>query len=81
MGTPHSGAAIAKWAELYAKSIGLFKQTTSKMLEVLTIESEVLERIQTDFHTLIRELNHAGNPIQLICFYEEKGLPGVGTVR
>lgn len=81
MGTPHSGAALAKWAELLAKSLGLLKQTTKKIVEVLTVESEVLGRIQTDFHTMIRDLSQKGDSISITCFYEEIALPGIGKVR
>lgn len=80
LGTPHSGAGLARWAELLAKSLGLLKQTNKKILEVLTLESEVLGRIQTDFHTMIRDLSQKSEPISITCFYECKPLPGVGMV-
>ena len=80
MGTPHSGAALAKWAEVIAKSLGLFKHTSRKIVEVLNVESEVLGRIQTDFHTMLRDLAQKGHQIHITCFYEELPLPGIGTV-
>jgi len=81
LGTPHSGSALARWAELLAKSIGLIKQTNSQILQVLQTDSEVLARIQTEFHTMIRARANRGDPpIAIICFFEELPLPGIGEV-
>lgn len=82
LGTPHSGAGLARWAEMMAKSIGFIKQTNSQIIEVLRSESEVLERIQTDFHTMLRgRAKNDDGPIEITCFFEELPLPGVGIVR
>ena len=81
LGTPHHGSSLARWAEMLARSIGLFKQTNSEILQVLKTDSEVLAHIQDSFHTMIR--SRAGAtlpPIDITCFYEELPLPGVGTV-
>lgn len=81
LGTPHSGSAFATWAKLLAKSIGLIKETNTEILDVLKTESEVLARIQTDFHTMLRaHVNGVDEPIAIICFYEELPLPGIGEV-
>ena len=81
LGTPHGGAALARWAEYLAKSIGFLKQTNTKILKVLTSESEVLARIQADFHTMIRKRSNDGKQvIDITCFYEELDLPGIGVV-
>lgn len=81
LGTPHSGSGFARWAELLAISIGFIKQTNAKILEVLKSDSEVLARIQTEFHTMIRDRTNKGQqPISITCFYEELPLPGVGEV-
>ena len=64
-----------------AKSIGLIKQTNSQILEVLKADSEVLARIQTEFHTMTRaRANNGDRPIAITCFFEELPLPGVGEV-
>jgi protein SERAC1 len=82
LGTPHRGSAFATWAALLAQSIGLIKQTNSKILDVLEKDSEVLARIQTDFHTMLRaRANGVNKSIEVTCFYEELPLPGVGEVR
>lgn len=81
LGTPHHGAGLAMWAEKLARSIGLLKQTSPQILEVLESNSEVLARIQDHFHTMIRSRNKDGfQPIEITCFYEELPLQGVGIV-
>jgi hypothetical protein len=71
---------LATWAAMLSKSLGLFKQTTTKILEVLKRDSEVLARIQAEFHTMVRDMAHNGKPLSISCFYEELPLPGIGTV-
>ena len=81
LGTPHHGSGLAHWAESLAKTIGLIKQTNPEILAVLRSESEVLERVQGGFHTMIRSRAQEGlAPIEITCFYEELPLPGVGVV-
>jgi len=80
LGTPHFGAGLAKCAETLARSVGVLKQTTKEIVQVLTTESEVLARIQTDFHTMIRGRAQQGHVISITCFYEELPLPGIGPV-
>jgi len=81
LGTPHSGAALAQWAKRLAKSVGIFKQTNSHMLAVLDRESEVLARIQDQFHAMIRCRSDDGyESIQITCFYEQLPMLGTGIV-
>ena len=81
LGTPHTGAGLAKWAELMAKSIGFIKQSNSQIIQVLEGDSEVLSRIQTEFHTMLRaRAKNGDHPIDITCFFEELGLPGIGIV-
>ena len=81
LGTPHHGAGLAHWAESLAKAIGVIRQTNAEILAVLKSDSEVLERIQGTFQTMIRSRNQNGlAPIEITCFYEQLPLPGVGTV-
>lgn len=64
-----------------AKFIGVLKQTNPAILAVLKSDSEVLERIQASFHTMIRTSDHGGlTPIDITCFFEELPLPGIGVV-
>ncbi|PMD32818.1 hypothetical protein L207DRAFT_440216, partial [Hyaloscypha variabilis F] len=81
LGTPHSGADLAEWASKLAKSIGLLKQTNPQIIAVLETDSEVLARIQDNFHTMIRSRElHGLPPIGITCFYEELPLTGIGVV-
>jgi len=62
-------------------AIGLLKQTNPKILAVLQSDSEVLERVQNGFHTMIRSRRQDGlPPIEITCFFEELPLPGIGIV-
>ena len=81
LGTPHQGSSLAAWAEALAKSIGVLKQTNTKILAVLQKDSEVLARIQDSFHALVRDRSQSNLPsIEISCFYEELPVPGVGSV-
>jgi hypothetical protein len=81
LGTPHHGSGLAHWAESLAKAMGVLKQTNAEILAVLKSDSEVLERVQNDFRTMIRSRGQDGlPPIEIICFVEEFPLPRVGIV-
>jgi hypothetical protein len=81
LATPHHGSGLAHWAESLAKTIGMIKQSNPEILAVLKSESEVLERVQGGFHTMIRSRFRDGlPPIEITCFYEELPLSGVGIV-
>jgi hypothetical protein len=59
----------------------VLKQTNPNILAVLKSDSEVLERVQNGFHTMIRSRGQDGlPPIEITCFFEELPLPGVGIV-
>jgi len=59
----------------------VLKQTNSEIVAVLKRDSEVLARIQSGFHAMIRSRSKDGlRPIEITCFYEELPLPGVGVV-
>lgn len=82
MGTPHSGTeALAEWAERLAMSMALIKQTNSNILNVLRSDSEVLFRLQTEFHTMIRDrVKKSLAAIEIVCFFEELPLDNFGFV-
>lgn len=44
------------------------------------MESEVLARIQADFHTMIRGSAQTGTTMAITCFYEELPVLGIGMV-
>ena len=82
MGTPHAGTeALATWAKVLSMSLGFFKQTNPHILEVLERNSELLYRIQADFHTMLRDRKKRNEPdIEIVCFFEELPIPGLGLV-
>ncbi|RYP46683.1 hypothetical protein DL768_007155 [Monosporascus sp. mg162] len=82
LGTPHSGTGLAKVAERLIQLVSNpATRTNLRILEVLCRDSEVLARIQDDFHSLLRCRDNEGfPPIEITCFYEELPLPGIGEV-
>lgn len=80
LGTPQHGADLAAWAKVGSNIAKVLKQTNSNILAVLEPQSEVLARIQTDFHGLLRLRKDEGSEIAITVFYEELGLPMVGKV-
>ena len=82
MGTPHAGTdALATWAKVLASSVGLLKQTNPQILEILRRNSELLYRVQTDFHTMIRDRKKRNEPdIEIVCFFEERPIRGYDFV-
>ncbi|KAI9889221.1 MAG: hypothetical protein M1814_005670 [Vezdaea aestivalis] len=81
IGTPHLGTKSVSWMVPVAKSIGFVKQTNHQILQTIEQDSEVLARIQADFHTTIRKrAEHGDAPISITCFYEELPSPGVGIL-
>jgi hypothetical protein len=66
---------------MLAVIIGVLKQTNPEILAVLGRESEVLARVQDEFHTMVRSRNQERlQSIEITCFFEELPLPGVGVV-
>jgi len=81
LGTPHHGSDLAKWTQWLAGSLGVVKRTNTEIVRVLRRDSEVLARIQESFHTMIMaRINEGLEPIEIICFFEELPMPGVGFV-
>jgi len=52
-----------------------------RMLQVLREDSQVLERIQSEFHSMIRQRLEKGfQKIEMTCFFEELQTPGLSNV-
>ena len=49
-----------------------------RLVEVLRRDSEVLARIQDEFHSLLRS---KGDEIKITCVYEEVPIQGIGEVN
>ncbi|KAK3708301.1 hypothetical protein LTR37_011566 [Vermiconidia calcicola] len=81
MGTPHCGSQLAVWAKMGTSMAKLVKRVNDSVITVLEPESEVLARIQQEFHTMIRARNDAGkHSMRITCFFEDLETPGVGLV-
>lgn len=80
MGTPHKGSWMADWAKISAGALGLVKSTNKSLLEILRTDNQLLEAIQVDFWSMIRELRENGRSLEVTCFFEELPLPVVGKV-
>jgi hypothetical protein len=66
---------------MLAVMISVLKQMNPQILEVLERESEVLARVQDEFHTMVKSRNQERlQQIEITCFFEELPLPGVGVV-
>ncbi|KAH7237701.1 uncharacterized protein BKA55DRAFT_578152 [Fusarium redolens] len=80
LGTPHRGSWAADWAKIPVWAMGQVKSTNRNILDVLQINNQYLEFIQTSFLSMLRELHESGRPLQITCFFEELPMPGVGTI-
>lgn len=81
MGTPHCGSQLADWAKVVTSVARLVKRLNESIITVLQPESEVLARIQQEFHTMLRARNDAGKQdLRITCFFEDRDTPGIGSV-
>ena len=81
MGTPQCGSDLANWGSICGNMTNMLKKTNLSLVDVLKPDSEVLARIQQEFHTMIRARLDAGRPqIKITCFYEDLPVRGVGEV-
>ena len=81
MGTPHCGSDLAIWATVFGSLTDMFKKTNTELLQTLKPNSEVLARIQTEFHTKIRARADDGRrAIKISCFFEELPVRGAGLI-
>lgn len=81
MGTPHCGSNLAIWATVFGSLTDMFKKTNTELLATLKPDSEVLARIQTEFHTMIRaRIDDGKRAIKISCFFEELPVGGAGLI-
>lgn len=81
LGTPHCGSDLTKWASVMGHTISLVKTTNNDLLNILKPDSEVLARIQHDFHSMLNVRRDNRLPvIKTSCYYEELPVKGVGFV-
>jgi len=81
MGTPHLGANLANWGHPILKLSNLLRKTNSEIVGVLQPGSEMLAAVQQEFHTMLDDRSRNDSKyINIFCFYEEVGYPGLGEV-
>lgn len=81
MGTPHMGADLAKWGKLLANLGEVLIRTNREIVAVLEPTSEMLAKIQEDFHGLLKQRSvHEDKRMKLYCFYEELEIRVIGKV-
>lgn len=82
LGTPHAGSDLARFATAVANFVrfSLRKKSNTKLLEVLTKNSEVLADISNGFFTMVRRREGTQMPIALHAFVEELDVDFLGRV-
>lgn len=78
MGTPHKGSWMANWASIPARTLSIFRSTNKSLLEILETENQLLESIQDDFLSMLRQQLNQGKAVEIACFFEEQ--PTYGTM-
>jgi pimeloyl-ACP methyl ester carboxylesterase len=81
LGTPHLGADAAKWATFASRMLSAVRQTNVNIVEVLKPDSEMLENIQKNFHSVLRQRIDTQQPIEITCFFEQLPVKIAGEVR
>jgi hypothetical protein len=81
LGTPHCGSNLASWASTFSNFANLMKKSNTPLVDVLKTDSEVLARIQQEFHTMLRARADVSKPaVKISCFFEDLPVRGVGEV-
>ena len=78
LGVPHCGADLEAWATIGRRMIGVLRPTNKDIVNVLNQDSEMLQMVENNFHTILRQrTDHA---IKIACFYEEQEVTPIGMV-
>lgn len=82
LGTPHCGADLARWGSVVAGLANVIKKANVDLVNVLKTDSEVLARVQREFHTMLRgrTMGEGRPPLNITCFFEELPVRGAGEV-
>lgn len=80
LGTPHNGSDLAAWAVLGTRLIAKFKDANVDIVRALQCESEVLRDTQDAFGQVLESRKDERSRINIVCFFEELALSGVGQV-
>ncbi|KAJ8115774.1 hypothetical protein OPT61_g2667 [Boeremia exigua] len=79
MGTPHCGSDFASWGSVATSLVNTVKTVNKSLVKSLTLNSEILARVQRDFQNEHRRLP-SDRAFGITCFYEEIPLRGIGEV-
>lgn len=79
LGTPHCGSDFARWASVATSLVNTVKTVNKSLVKTLTLNSEVLARVQRDFQNEHRKMP-SDKTFGITCFYEEIPLRGIGEV-
>ena len=78
LGTPHAGSSLASFGSAVGNILKVARnRVNTNIMQVLEPNSEVLQKLDEEFSLWMRK-NQRG--FEVICFYEEKELLGVGMV-
>jgi hypothetical protein len=81
LGTPHRGANLANWAAWLGRYTNMLKKTNQDIINLLKPQSEVHDRINQDFHKMLSlQSQRERRPLEIICFFEELPVMGIGEV-
>ncbi|KAL2851263.1 ankyrin repeat-containing domain protein [Aspergillus pseudodeflectus] len=75
IGTPHHGSDLASWAKLATRLAGVVRRANADIVDVLQPGSQMLARIQNQFHNSQRIA-----PVAITCFYEDLPYQTIGVV-
>jgi hypothetical protein len=71
---------MADWGNIPASALLPIKSINTSLLEILQTSSQVLELIQINFWSMIRERQSVGSRLEVTCIFEELPLPIVGKI-
>ena len=78
LGVPHCGSDLEAWVTIGRRMAGIVLQTSRDIVNVLNPDSEMLHIVENNFHSILRQRRN--DPIELVCFYEELPVRGIGEV-
>ena len=81
LGTPHHGGNYADWITFSLRMTAWLKRSNINIVEVLKPDSEILADIQKAFHSLLAQRDESKVKLNVVCFWEEIPVKGIGEVR
>jgi hypothetical protein len=82
LGTPHCGSDYARWGSIAGRVVSAVKNANVNLVNMLKPDSEILGRIQREFHEMLRSSTRdPALAMDVACFFEELPVRGIGEVR